>query len=119
MDTGGKSVWRGSSRSEGPGAGRAGGLTGVREGHERRAPDGQGHLRDCSSLCHVPSRPGLACLGTAWGTEPCGGNAVSHKQAELRETMGQFQTSGINIAIKQVTRSFGFPIHKSHVFIIL
>lgn len=64
-------------------------------------------------FARVPSRPGLVCLGTAWGTKPCRGNAVSTQTSRAqRQTVGQFQTSGINITIKQVTRSFGFPIHK-------
>lgn len=63
------------------------------QGEGRAQAQGPRGIRASSSLCPCPSRPGLVCLGTAWGTKPCRGNAVSIRASRAqRQTVGQFQT---------------------------
>lgn len=88
-------------------------LEDYRGGGRAQAQGPRGISGPAPLFARVPSRPGLVCLGRAWETKPCRGNAVSTQTSRAqRQTVGQFQTSGINIAIKQAIRSFGFPTHE-------
>lgn len=86
VDTGGKSVRRGSSWSEGPGAGGPGGLSGVGGGHERRTPDGQGHLRASSSLCPCPIQTRTCVPGHSLGNRALQRKCHVHTNRQSSET---------------------------------
>lgn len=94
-----------------PGAGGPGGLPRVRGGHKRRAP---GSISGPAPLfARVPSDLDLCAWAQPGELSPAEETPLSTQTSRAqRQTVEQFQTSGINIAIKQVTRSFGFPIHK-------